>query len=33
VRHKLVQRIVDAYESHDASQTAELRPADQRRPA
>jgi phosphate starvation-inducible protein PhoH and related proteins len=25
VRHKLVQRIVDAYEAHDAGQTAELR--------
>src|SRR3954453_18701661 len=27
VRHKLVQRIVDAYETHDAGQTAELRRA------
>jgi phosphate starvation-inducible PhoH-like protein len=27
VRHKLVQRIVDAYETHDSGQTAELRRA------
>src|SRR4051812_906075 len=32
VRHKLVQRIVDAYEQHDARQAPGLRPAD-RRPA
>jgi len=31
VRHKLVQRIVDAYEAHDAESTAELRPAEKRR--
>jgi phosphate starvation-inducible PhoH-like protein len=31
VRHKLVQRIVDAYEAHDAGSPAELRPADRRR--
>jgi phosphate starvation-inducible PhoH-like protein len=31
VRHKLVQRIVDAYESHDAGAPASLRPADRRR--
>jgi phosphate starvation-inducible PhoH-like protein len=31
VRHKLVQRIVDAYEAHDTGATAELRPADRRR--
>ena len=31
VRHKLVQRIVDAYEAHDTSSTAELRPAEKRR--
>jgi phosphate starvation-inducible PhoH-like protein len=32
VRHKLVQRIVDAYEAHDNRQAPGLRPAD-RRPA
>jgi phosphate starvation-inducible PhoH-like protein len=32
VRHKLVQRIVDAYEEHDERQAPGLRPAD-RRPA
>ena len=31
VRHKLVQRIVDAYETHASRSTAELRPADRRR--
>jgi phosphate starvation-inducible PhoH-like protein len=31
VRHKLVQRIVDAYEAHSERQTAELRPADRKR--
>jgi phosphate starvation-inducible protein PhoH and related proteins len=30
VRHKLVQRIVDAYEAHDAGRPAELRPAGRR---
>jgi phosphate starvation-inducible PhoH-like protein len=32
VRHKLVQRIVDAYDDHAARQAPGLRPAD-RRPA
>ena len=27
VRHKLVQRIVEAYETHDSGQASELRPA------
>jgi phosphate starvation-inducible PhoH-like protein len=31
VRHKLVQRIVAAYDAHQQRQTTELRPADQRR--
>ena len=31
VRHKLVQRIVAAYDEHSASQAPELRPADRRR--
>ncbi len=31
VRHRLVQRIVEAYAEHAESQTAELRPADRRR--
>jgi phosphate starvation-inducible PhoH-like protein len=31
VRHRLVQRIVEAYAVHAESQTAELRPADRRR--
>ena len=31
VRHKLVQRIVDAYEEHSTRQTPGLRPADRRR--
>ena len=31
VRHKLVQRIVAAYDAHAADQAPELRPADRRR--
>src|SRR3989440_6075465 len=31
VRHKLVQRIVEAYDAHAAGQASELRPADHRR--
>jgi phosphate starvation-inducible PhoH-like protein len=31
VRHKLVQRIVAAYDEHSARQAPELRPADTRR--
>jgi phosphate starvation-inducible PhoH-like protein len=31
VRHRLVQRIVEAYDEHDARQTPELRPAERRR--
>jgi phosphate starvation-inducible PhoH-like protein len=31
VRHRLVQRIVEAYAAHAESQTSELRPADRRR--
>jgi phosphate starvation-inducible PhoH-like protein len=31
VRHRLVQRIVEAYDGHDAQATSELRPADKRR--
>ena len=31
VRHRLVQKIVEAYAEHAESQTAELRPADRRR--
>jgi phosphate starvation-inducible PhoH-like protein len=33
VRHKLVQRIVAAYDEHSSRQAPELRPADRRRPA
>src|SRR3954452_1741995 len=33
VRHKLVQRIVEAYDVHAADQATDLRPADKRRPA
>jgi phosphate starvation-inducible PhoH-like protein len=33
VRHKLVQRIVAAYDEHASRQAPELRPADRRRPA
>jgi len=33
VRHKLVQRIVAAYDEHASRQAPELRPADKRRPA
>ncbi|HWT23128.1 MAG TPA: PhoH family protein [Solirubrobacteraceae bacterium] len=33
VRHKLVQRIVAAYDEHAARRAPELRPADRRRPA
>jgi phosphate starvation-inducible PhoH-like protein len=31
VRHRLVQRIVEAYDAHDESQASELRPAERRR--
>ncbi|MEA2190019.1 MAG: phosphate starvation-inducible protein PhoH, partial [Solirubrobacteraceae bacterium] len=31
VRHRLVQRIVEAYAEHAESRTSELRPADRRR--
>jgi phosphate starvation-inducible PhoH-like protein len=31
VRHKLVQRIVEAYDAHAAGQASELRRADQQR--
>jgi phosphate starvation-inducible PhoH-like protein len=31
VRHKLVQRIVEAYDSHAERQAPELRPADRKR--
>ncbi len=31
VRHKLVQRIVEAYDEHTARQAPELRPAERRR--
>ncbi|HYF24778.1 MAG TPA: PhoH family protein [Baekduia sp.] len=31
VRHRLVQRIVEAYDAHGGASTAELRPADRRR--
>ena len=33
VRHKLVQRIVAAYDEHASRQAPELRPAERRRPA
>ena len=33
VRHKLVQRIVAAYDEHSSRQAPELRPADRKRPA
>ena len=33
VRHKLVQRIVEAYDAHSASQASELRRPDRRRTA
>jgi phosphate starvation-inducible protein PhoH and related proteins len=33
VRHRLVQRIVEAYDEHAARQAPELRPAEQRRRA
>jgi phosphate starvation-inducible PhoH-like protein len=33
VRHRLVQRIVEAYDSHDQSQASELRSAAERKRA
>ena len=33
VRHKLVQRIVAAYDEHSSRQAPELRPAERKRPA
>jgi phosphate starvation-inducible PhoH-like protein len=33
VRHRLVQRIVEAYDAHDQAQAPGLRPADERKRA